>query len=253
MLDTQPLLLLLCLCNCLVQTSDAWQSPAVLPPATRSSSSGSSCCTRKKRSRAAIGSCCRKHGLQRSAVAELACVETSTDHHAFIPQRPKHPQHEQQQQQQQQHLQHSFGDDDETTLNVPDALDSELRIQTLDHLADTLFTDEVQAIRALGHEGQWAAVLTALQAVQAPDLVLYNAAISAVSKSGRWREALDLMDTMRANSVAPDVVTYSCAISAAAKGGELKRALTLLGEMGTQGVAPNVVTYNTALTGCALQ
>jgi pentatricopeptide repeat protein len=248
MLDAQPALLLLCLCNWLVQCG-AWQSSTSLPPATRSRSSSSDSCARKRRSRAVVGPCCRKHGLQRSAVAELACVETPIDH-AFIPQRPKQLQ---QQQQQQQHLQHSFESDDEAALHVPDALDNELQLQSHNHLADTQFPDELQAIRALGHEGQWAAVLTALQAVQAPDLALYNAAISAVSKSGRWREALQLMDTMRARSVAPDVVSYSCAISAAAKGGELKRALSLLGEMSAQGVAPNVVTYNAALTGCAMQ
>jgi pentatricopeptide repeat protein len=246
MLDAQALLLL-CICNCLVQCG-AWQSPSGLPPVTRSSSSSNSC-TRKRRSRAAVGPRCRKHGLQRSAVAELACVETPIDH-AFIPQRPKQPQ---QKQQQQQHLQHSLESDEETALHVPEALDSELQLQSQDHFADTQYPDELQAIRALGHEGQWAAVLTALQAVQAPDLALCNAAMSAVSKSGRWREALQLMDIMRANGVSPDVVSYSSAVSAAAKGGELKRALSLLGEMSAQGVAPNVVTYNAALTGCAIQ
>lgn len=46
--------------------------------------------------------------------------------------------------------------------------------------------------------------------------------------SGRWVEALGLLDLMDHYGAVPDVVTFGAAISACAKGGQWQKALTLL-------------------------
>lgn len=47
----------------------------------------------------------------------------------------------------------------------------------------------------------------------------YNAAISACGKSGQWREAKELLSTMRDRGVPPDLISYNSAIDACGKGG----------------------------------
>jgi pentatricopeptide repeat protein len=40
----------------------------------------------------------------------------------------------------------------------------------------------------------------------APELITYNAAISACEKGALWRRALELLDQMRARGLEPDVI-----------------------------------------------
>lgn len=58
-----------------------------------------------------------------------------------------------------------------------------------------------------------------------------DSAISAVSKMGRWKEALSMMKQMTKDGVAFDVYTYSGAITACGKGGKADKAVELLDEM----------------------
>lgn len=58
-----------------------------------------------------------------------------------------------------------------------------------------------------------------------------DSAISAVSKMGRWKEALSMMKQMLKDGVAFDVFTYSGAITACGKGGKADKAIALLDEM----------------------
>jgi pentatricopeptide repeat protein len=64
-----------------------------------------------------------------------------------------------------------------------------------------------------------------------PDVITYNASISACEKGGQWEKALQLLEEMRAKGVEPDVSLYSASISACEKGGQWEKALQLLEEM----------------------
>ena len=85
-------------------------------------------------------------------------------------------------------------------------------------------------------------------------MILYSTgAIAAISKRGRWQEALELLSSLRSSGPAPDAMVYSCTIAAAAKGGRLDLALDLLQQMEAAELALNVIVFNTLLTGCALK
>ena len=84
-----------------------------------------------------------------------------------------------------------------------------------------------------------------------PDVVSYNAAISACKKGGKWGKALALLEEMHGEGIEPNVITYSAAISACEKGGQWEKALSLLKEMRGVGIKPNVITYNAAIQACA--
>ena len=47
-----------------------------------------------------------------------------------------------------------------------------------------------------------------------PDVISYNAAISACSRGQQWQRALGLLEALRAAGITPNVVRYSAAISA---------------------------------------
>merc|ERR1711966_109308 len=84
-----------------------------------------------------------------------------------------------------------------------------------------------------------------------PDVVTYNAAISACEKGGKWEKALSLHKEMRGDGLKPNVISYSAAISACQKGTQLEEALSLLEEMCEEGIKPNVVTYTALIQACA--
>lgn len=54
---------------------------------------------------------------------------------------------------------------------------------------------------------------------------------SAVASSGRWEEALALLDVMRSESVPPDHFAFGAAVNACAKGGQWQRAVELLDQV----------------------
>lgn len=84
-----------------------------------------------------------------------------------------------------------------------------------------------------------------------PDLLAYNAALSACAKAGKWQEALALYDDMRqAGEVAPDTWTLNALLLALSRGGQSENALTLLRTAGGT-TQPDEVSYRTVLTGLA--
>eukprot|EP00903_Cladosiphon_okamuranus_P012196 g11439.t1 len=131
--------------------------------------------------------------------------------------------------------------------------------------------DAVAAMKALGKDGRWRealAVLAQLKAAAAagvegegwgegvgddlaPNVTVYNAAISAVSRSGKWDEALGLLEEMRSAGVQPDVMTFTSVISAGSRSGNVALAEQILDTMQAEGVPPNAATYNAVITGCS--
>ena len=51
-----------------------------------------------------------------------------------------------------------------------------------------------------------------------PDVITYNAALSACEKGQKPRQALLLLQELQFRGLQPDVITYSAAISACEKG-----------------------------------
>ncbi|CAM9281736.1 unnamed protein product, partial [Discosporangium mesarthrocarpum] len=120
----------------------------------------------------------------------------------------------------------------------------------------------VDHMKDLGREQKWSEALQVLGGLvkaseedssKAPDLITFNAAISAVSKSGRWKEAQKLLKEMEESGIQPDVVSYTSVISARSRSrsdGGTGFAEAILSEMESRGVLPNSITYNAALSGC---
>ncbi len=58
------------------------------------------------------------------------------------------------------------------------------------------------------------------------------------------------LDEMQAKGLTPDVITYNAAISACDKGRQWQEALRLVYEMLAKGLTPDVITYNAAIFAC---
>jgi len=120
--------------------------------------------------------------------------------------------------------------------------------------------------------GGWHRALELLEEMQArgvaPDVISFNAAMSACEKEGRWREALQLLARMQQQGTAddatgsaasdplrPDSFSYCTAISACGRGGEPLRALELLEELielpREARCEANEFCFNAAIAACA--
>ncbi|CAN0215578.1 unnamed protein product [Ectocarpus sp. 12 AP-2014] len=119
----------------------------------------------------------------------------------------------------------------------------------------------VREAQRLGGQGKWGRVLSLLRQAEGDGAVvnhiMYNAAISALSKSGRWKEATSVLESMPGKGVAPDVVSYATAMEAcrAAHGGRPDEAYGILSRMtartGGKSVKPNGRCFNTVLAAFA--
>ncbi|CAK0841582.1 unnamed protein product [Prorocentrum cordatum] len=95
--------------------------------------------------------------------------------------------------------------------------------------------------------GQWQPALALLSEIweaKLPDVISYNAGISACEKGEQWELALALLSEMREAKLEPDVISYSAGISACEKGGKWQAALALLSEMREAKLEPNAISYS---------
>ena len=83
-----------------------------------------------------------------------------------------------------------------------------------------------------------------------PDVISYNAAISACEKAGRCDDALSLLQKMREDGVQPNVISYSAAIQACAAAQQPDEALRLFKEA-LRSVEPDCITFNAVLDAVA--
>ena len=68
----------------------------------------------------------------------------------------------------------------------------------------------------------------AVEEAEEPDVITYNAAISAFEKGQRWELALSLLGDTRRSQLKPDVISYNAAICACEKLQQWGQALSLL-------------------------
>ncbi|EFN53008.1 hypothetical protein CHLNCDRAFT_54108 [Chlorella variabilis] len=80
----------------------------------------------------------------------------------------------------------------------------------------------------------------------APSLPVFNAAIGACTRVGRWHmaDAVALLHSMMSAGLSPDVHTYTSLISGCAFGRQAALARELWRQMEERGIRPNIVTHN---------
>ena len=84
-----------------------------------------------------------------------------------------------------------------------------------------------------------------------PDLIVYNAAISAAGNGGDWALALAVLGQLRASRTArPDVISFNAAMTACDKAGKADEALDLFGEMRRSGLKATTISYNALIGAC---
>mmetsp|Transcript_85716 Transcript_85716/g.260170 ORF Transcript_85716/g.260170 Transcript_85716/m.260170 type:complete len:155 (-) Transcript_85716:62-526(-) len=83
-----------------------------------------------------------------------------------------------------------------------------------------------------------------------PDVVAYDAAMSACERGRAWSWALQLFEDLRPARLEPTLITYNTAISACDKASRWAQALALLAASGQCGQGPSVVGFGAALSAC---
>ena len=83
-----------------------------------------------------------------------------------------------------------------------------------------------------------------------PDIIVYNAAISACEKGGQWQQALNLFRAMPKAKAIPDSISYNAAISACEKGSQWQQALNLFEAVLRAKGTPTVISHNAAISAC---
>lgn len=73
-----------------------------------------------------------------------------------------------------------------------------------------------------------------------PDVVSYNAAISACGRAQQWEKALELLVTMEERGLVPTLISYSAAIGACKTGQQYAKALELVQTMERRGIKLDV-------------
>lgn len=79
-----------------------------------------------------------------------------------------------------------------------------------------------------------------------PDGFCYSSAISCCGAEGKWKEALELIETMKKGGprTRPNRIAYTAAISACGRAGEAEHALSLFQSMKDEGLSADRVSYN---------
>ncbi|CAM9369923.1 unnamed protein product [Ectocarpus sp. 4 AP-2014] len=88
----------------------------------------------------------------------------------------------------------------------------------------------------------------------------YTHAINVMSKGGRWKEAIELLEEMIAAGndsnggpkITPSVVSYNAAITACSRASKVPAALRLIDEMSSRsGLSPDIYSYAAVMSGLA--
>ena len=83
-----------------------------------------------------------------------------------------------------------------------------------------------------------------------PDVISYNATISAFEKGGQWQQALMLFEAMPRAKVISNEISYNATISACEKGGRWQQALMLFEAMQKAKVTPSEISYTATISAC---
>ncbi|CAK0904407.1 unnamed protein product [Prorocentrum cordatum] len=81
-----------------------------------------------------------------------------------------------------------------------------------------------------------------------PDVISYNAGISACEKGKQWQPALALLSEMWEAKLEPDVISYNAAICTSERCSQWRHAFLLLRVMRERHVETNDISYNLCIT-----
>jgi len=83
-------------------------------------------------------------------------------------------------------------------------------------------------VSSLGRRGECDAALRELGNIRACNVFHYNAALNACSKTGRWRDAIAILNEMEKAGTVPDAISFNCVIRACGSAGRAEEAFQLL-------------------------
>ena len=115
----------------------------------------------------------------------------------------------------------------------------------------------VIAVSCLANQGQeWGAAVQCLSDMQStevePDIISYNATISACEKGEEWQLALQLLFHMPSADQEHDVISFNSTMSACAACSEWQLVLQLFQAMQAKQLTPDEVTYGTTISACVM-
>jgi pentatricopeptide repeat domain-containing protein 1 len=84
-----------------------------------------------------------------------------------------------------------------------------------------------------------------------PELAVAHMRVPLLLLCTRWKEALRELDIAQQTSVPLNVFIYGAAITAMSRSGRYAEGCALLDKMLAAGLKANVITYNAAMSGCA--
>ena len=82
-----------------------------------------------------------------------------------------------------------------------------------------------------------------------PEVITYNATISACNNGMQWERALLLFNHMKQQRLVPSSVSYSAVIGSCGSGGQWERALGFFEESKAGRIDPSVISYSVVLVG----
>ncbi|CAM9509758.1 unnamed protein product [Ectocarpus sp. 4 AP-2014] len=192
--------------------------------------------------------------------AAAAAALGDDDHVEMMGTRPEEPQ-QQQQQQQQAHLN---GTEEEEVGGVEAEIGSGM---------DAYSRQLIGGLTKLARNGLWKASFKVLRVEQAlnarkvsaaqangeeyssswpvVEQKAYNTILAALSRAGKWEEAVLLLKEMETRGIQRDAVSYACLIAACGRGMQWERALISLAEMRDVGIKANSFVYSAAIDACA--
>ena len=72
--------------------------------------------------------------------------------------------------------------------------------------------------------------------------------VQLCEKGGQWQRDLIILDQCVAAGIKPNVIKYNATISACEKGGQWQPALIILDQCVAAGIKPNAITYTAAIS-----
>ena len=79
----------------------------------------------------------------------------------------------------------------------------------------------------------------------------YRAAITGAGRAGKWKLALELLGSLKADGIEADLLCYSEAMACCRKQGKWAISLRLLQDLRATGAPPDAYTTSNAIAACA--
>ena len=111
--------------------------------------------------------------------------------------------------------------------------------------------------RLIDHAGRaqrWADALCMLRELSClrlqPNLITYNANITACGRSSEWQQSLALLQEAQHRSLQPDCTSYNATFTACERGSAVQVASEVLSHMHASAIPADLYTYNASISAC---